>query len=122
MLLWHRKDGEKSKQNPWETIFDQKKMDAEKANRSSLFGGVVANVAKSLGVTENSTEKVETEAGSISGLSNQLDQTRDALNERGAKLSTLADKSDKLVSASQDFAAMAKELNRQSSQGFFSGW
>lgn len=99
-----------------------KKMDAEKANRSSLFGGVVANVAKSLGVTENSTEKVETEAGSISGLSNQLDQTRDALNERGAKLSTLADKSDKLVSASQDFAAMAKELNRQSSQGFFSGW
>lgn len=96
----------------------------ENANRDSLFGGLAANVSKSLGLTDNSTEKdnAQTEADSISGLSNQLNQTRDALNERGAKLSTLSDKSDKLVNASQDFAAMAKELNRASNQGFFSGW
>merc|ERR1712160_74436 len=82
----------------------------ENADRDSLFGGLAANVSKSLGLTDNSTEKdnAQTEADSISGLSNQLNQTRDALNERGAKLSTLSDKSDKLVNASQDFAAMAK--------------
>lgn len=96
----------------------------ENANRDSLFGGLTANVAKSLGLAENSTQKdnTQTEVDTISGLSNQLNQTRDALNERGAKLSTLSDKSDKLVNASQDFAAMAKELNRASNQGFFSGW
>lgn len=95
----------------------------ENANRDSLFSGM-ANVAKSLGLVENSKEKekAQSEGDTLSGLSNQLNQTRDALNERGAKLSTLSDKSDKLVSASQDFAAMAKELNRTSSEGFFSGW
>eukprot|EP00536_Pseudo-nitzschia_multiseries_P006230 jgi/Psemu1/255215/estExt_Genewise1Plus.C_1300023 len=91
----------------------------EKANRDSLFGGIMASVTKSLGGTEDTAESG---AASLSGLSNQLNQTRDALNQRGDKLATLSDKSDKLVNASQDFAAMAKELNRKSSQSFFSGW
>lgn len=95
----------------------------ENANRDSLFGGIAVNVAKSLGLSENLEEdKAKEQADAVSGLSRQLNQTRDALNERGAKLSTLSDKSDKLVNASQDFAAMAKELNKTSSQGFFSGW
>ena len=103
--------------------FDQLEAN-EKANRDSLFGGIMASVAKNLGGIEDPKEKdkAETGADTLSGLSNQLNQTRDALNERGDKLKTLSDKSDKLVSASQDFAAMAKELNKQSSQGFFSGW
>jgi len=95
----------------------------ENANRDSLFGGItLPNVAKTLGLAESSQDTSKTADDSLSGLSNQLNQTRDALNERGAKLSALSDKSDKLVNASQDFAAMAKELNRQSNQGFFSGW
>jgi len=96
----------------------------ENSNRESLFGSMTASVAKTFGLTDDTSDKAnkQSEADTISGLSNQLNQTRDALNERGAKLSALSDKSDKLVNASQDFAAMAKELNRSSSGGFFSGW
>jgi hypothetical protein len=90
----------------------------ENANRESLFGGIMATVAKAF--TEEDGTSQLSQADTISGLSAQLSQTRDALNERGDKLSGLADKSDKLVSASQDFAAMARELNRKSNQGFFS--
>jgi hypothetical protein len=92
----------------------------ENAGRDSLFGGMMATVTKALGESESTKDTSQTESDSLAGLSNQLNQTRDVLNERGEKLSTLSDKSDKLVSASQDFAAMAKELNRKSNQGFFS--
>jgi len=90
----------------------------ENSNRDSLFGGIVESVTSALGGAEGDNDL--SQADTISGLSSQLNQTRDALNQRGDKLSSLADKSDKLVSASQDFAAMAKELNRKSNQGFFS--
>lgn len=94
----------------------------EESNRDSLFGGFLAGVASSLAGSDIEPATAgAAQADSISGLSSQLNQTRDQLNERGDKLNTLAEKSDKLVSASQDFAAMAKELNRKSSQGFF-GW
>jgi hypothetical protein len=91
----------------------------ETAERETLFGGIVASVTSVLAGTAEQDPKELGPVDSISGLSTQLNQTRDALNERGAKLNSLADKSDKLVSASQDFAAMAKELNRKSNQGFF---
>ena len=88
----------------------------EKAQRDSLFGGMMETVTKAvLGQTEE-----EAPAEKIGGLSAQLGQTKDALNERGEKLNTLAEKSDKLVNASKDFATMAKELNKAShSQGLF---
>jgi hypothetical protein len=94
----------------------------ENDQRDTLFGGIVSSMTNAIsGTVEEDSGKTElSQAESISGLSSQLNQTRDALNERGAKLDGLADKSEKLVSASQDFAAMAKELNRKSSQGFFS--
>lgn len=92
----------------------------ENAGRDSLFGGIMATVTKALGESESSKDNSQTESDSLAELSNQLNQTRNVLNERGEKLSTLSDKSDKLVTASQDFAAMAKELNRKSNQGFFS--
>jgi hypothetical protein len=91
----------------------------ETAERETLFGGIVASVTSVLAGTAEQDPKELGPGDSISGLSTQLNQTRDALHERGAKLNSLADKSDKLVSASQDFAAMAKELNRKSNQGFF---
>ena len=88
----------------------------EKAQRDSLFGGIMETVTKAvLGQTEE-----EAPAEQIGGLSALLGQTKDALNERGEKLNTLAEKSDKLVNASKDFATMAKELNKAShSQGLF---
>ena len=92
----------------------------ENENRDSLFGGIVASVTNALGGTEDQDATQMSQADSISGLSSQLNQTRDALNERGDKLSSLADKSDKLVNAASDFEAMAKELNRKTNQGFFS--
>jgi uncharacterized coiled-coil protein SlyX len=64
-------------------------------------------------------ETEESQASSIQGLSAKLNQTRDALNERGEKLNTLSEKSEKLVNASQDFASMAKELNRESQNKWF---
>ena len=58
-------------------------------------------------------DKLESIAGKMSA-------TRDALNERGEKLAGLAEKSAALQDASRDFAAMAKELNRQTkSRGLF---
>jgi hypothetical protein len=88
----------------------------ENAQRDSLFGGIMETMTKA--VLGQSEEKAPAEQ--IGGLSAQLGQTKDALNERGEKLNTLAEKSDKLVNASKDFASMAKELNKAShSQGLF---
>lgn len=92
----------------------------EKAQRDTLFGGIVSSVTNALAGSSEDQPKEPSQADSVAGLSSQLNQTRDALNERGVKLNTLADKSDKLVSASEDFASMAKELNRKTNQSFFS--
>lgn len=86
----------------------------ELGNRESLFGNVMGNMAKAVFGEEDHTQ-----ANSLEGLSHSLNQTRNLLHERGDKLNTLADKSDRLVTASKDFATMAKELNRQTQGGFF---
>lgn len=92
----------------------------EKANRDSLFGNVMGNMAKAVfGEEEGEARQSQSHSDSIQGLSNTLNQTRNQLVERGEKLNTLAEKSDRLVNASKDFASMAKELNRQTSGGFF---
>jgi len=116
------KERQRKQQGKLKALANRLKKEEDDANRDSLFGGLASKFAEGLGLADDSKDKAETEADSIAGLSAQLDQTRDALNERGAKLGALNDKSDKLVSASQDFAAMAKELEKKSSQGFFSGW
>lgn len=90
----------------------------EATNRESLFGNVMDNVTRAVfGDEEQGTAKSHSDT--IEGLSQTLNQTRNQLLERGDKLNTLADKSDRLVTASKDFATMAKELNRQSQGGFF---
>ena len=90
----------------------------EAANRDSLFGNVLGNVAKAV-FGDDEEAATQLHADSIQGLSHNLNQTRNQLNERGEKLNTLAEKSDRLANASKDFASMAKELNRQSQGGFF---
>lgn len=93
----------------------------EHAQRDSLFGGVVENMAKAVfGGDSVGKDGAASAANEVLGLSASLGQTRDALNERGDKLNSLAEKSDKLVNASKDFASMAKELNQASrNQGLF---
>jgi hypothetical protein len=90
----------------------------DRDNRDSLFGSVMGSVAKAV-FGDEAEETAESRGDTVQGLSDQLNQTRDALNQRGEKLNTLAEKSDKLVNASQDFASMAKELNRKSQGGLF---
>jgi tetratricopeptide (TPR) repeat protein len=89
----------------------------QQANRDSLFGGVLE--AATNFVMGGGGEVASSPSTSMSGLTASLDQTRDALNERGEKLSTLNDKSAKLVDASSDFAKMATELRKQSEKGLF---
>lgn len=81
--------------------------------RSSLFK---SNSFKlSVKQTDNGKQTASSLASSM--LSN-LGQTRNAVLERGDKLNTLADKSEALNNASMDFAAMAKELNKQQNNFF----
>lgn len=93
----------------------------ERAQRESLFGGVMENMAKAVfGGESDGKDGASSTGNEVQGLSASLGQTRDALNDRGEKLNSLAEKSDRLVNASKDFAAMAKELNKSSkNQGLF---
>jgi hypothetical protein len=97
------------------------KLEAEEAaNRDSLFANVMDNVTRAVfGQEDRADSNPQSQADSIEGLSQTLNETRNKLLERGDKLNTLADKSDRLVNASKDFASMAKELNRKSQGGFF---
>jgi len=67
--------------------------------------------------TTTSTTNNKTVDRDIGDMKSKLDQTKDALNERGDRLNSLSDKTSALKDASQDFASMAKEL--QKSQGGF---
>ena len=55
----------------------------------------------------------------LHGMTSTLNQTRDSLNERGEKLSSLAEKTGALRDASKDFAKMAKELKESQQSGLF---
>ena len=94
------------------------RLDAEEqSNRESLFGGMLeAATNYVMGEDQNATQATSQQ---VSGLTASLDETRDALNQRGERLGTLNDKSAKLVDASADFANMAKELRKQSEGGLF---
>ncbi|KAL7564779.1 hypothetical protein ACA910_021042 [Epithemia clementina (nom. ined.)] len=90
----------------------------EKANRDSLFGGDVMEQAKNL-LFGGATEGPDKPAERMDGLMNSLGETRNALLERGDKLSSLNDKSAQMVSASEDFAKLANELRKKSERGLF---
>jgi len=81
--------------------------------RSSLFK------SNSFKLSEKQTDTVkQTDSSLASSMLSNLGQTRNAVLERGDKLNSLADKSEALNNASMDFAAMAKELNKQQSSFF----
>jgi hypothetical protein len=87
--------------------------------REELFGGFT-----SMGKTMMNylTGVDQDEEDTLSGLTETLGQTKDALHERGAKLSRLSEKTSALADASKDFAAMAralKESQQKANSGFF---
>jgi uncharacterized protein YlaI len=86
----------------------------EQSNRESLFGGMLeAATNYVMGEDQNGADATAQQ------LTASLDQTRDALNQRGEKLGALNEKSAKLVEASADFAKMANELRKKSEGGLF---
>lgn len=87
----------------------------EQANRESLFGGVLEHASRAVfGVAEplRVTDKTQE-------LNTSLNETRNALLDRGKKLESLGEKSSQMVDASADFARMAKELRRKTEGGLF---
>lgn len=92
----------------------------EDAQRESLFEGVMGKAANYLAYaeTEGPDSKPAAAAQQVAGMTDSLNQTRNALLERGDKLESLGEKTSQMVDQSAEFAKMAKELQRQS-QGFF---
>lgn len=63
------------------------------------------------------------EEDQLQSVTAKLSATRDAFNERGERLNSLAEKTAALQYASKDFASMAKELRKQQeSKGIFGGF
>jgi DNA-directed RNA polymerase subunit RPC12/RpoP len=90
----------------------------EKADRDSLFGGMLGQAATYVFGADDEEADMRP-AAQVEGLAASLGETRNALLERGEKLSSLDEKSAKMVDASADFAKMAKELRRKSEAGLF---
>ncbi len=98
----------------------EKKAKVDQEERVPNHRRSVTQARKSLGLeskakeaTNGTTEVTETNfkdrfANAMSGLG----QAKDSVLERGAKLESLAEKTESLEQASLDFANMAKELNR----------
>lgn len=98
------------------TTGDDNALDAEK---QELFGGAIMKNMKSLIMGEEEEE----EEDQIQSVTAKLSATRDAFNERGERLNSLAEKTAALQDASKDFASMAKELRKQQeSKGIFGGF
>lgn len=89
----------------------------EAADRDSLFGGMLEAATTFVMGGEDSRDALN--ANALGGLTSSLDQTRDALNQRGEQLAALNDKSAKMVDESANFSKMATELRKQSEKGFF---
>lgn len=87
--------------------------------REELFSGF-----SSMGKTMMNffTGQDQGEEGTMSGLTETLGQTKDALLERGTKLSSLSEKTSALADSSREFAALAKALKesqQKANSGFF---
>jgi transposase-like protein len=91
----------------------------EETQRDSLFGSMIENAAKMLAGEEEATKPASAVVNQVNGLTDSLNQTRNALLDRGQKLDSLGEKTSKMVDSSAEFAKMAKELQRQSERGFF---
>jgi hypothetical protein len=90
----------------------EEKEKAEQSSRDSLFGGIMDKATSLLAGEDEDVDQ-------IGGLHASLGKTKDALNQRGERLGALSEKTEKLMNASEDFAKMAKELEKSQSGGMF---
>ena len=89
------------------------------ADKQELFGGAIMKNMKNLIMGDDEDE----EEDQLQSVTAKLSATRDAFNERGERLNSLAEKTAALQDASKDFASMAKELRKQQeSKGIFGGF
>jgi hypothetical protein len=91
--------------------------ESDERNRESLFGGILEHATNY--VFGDVEQNEPSQSDKVQHLNQSLNQTRDALNERGEKLASLDEKTNELVNASSDFARMAKELRKKSEGGLF---
>lgn len=112
--ITEQRDAVQQRKDKMEAVRRQReeKEKAEEASRDGLFGGIM-DKATSLLAGE------DIEKDTTTGLQASLGQTRDALNQRGERLGALSEKTEKLMNASEDFAKMAKELEKAQSGGMF---
>lgn len=93
--------------------------DTVEADKQELFGGAIMKNMKNLIMGEDE----EDDEDQLQSVTAKLSATRDAFNERGERLNSLAEKTAALQDASKDFASMAKELRKQQeSKGIFGGF
>lgn len=88
----------------------------EDVNRKNLFGGALEHAASFVFGEQDEAARTNQ---SLGGLATTMGETRNALLERGDKLSSMNDKTAEMVDASAKFAKMAKELRKKSEQGLF---
>mmetsp|Transcript_3249 Transcript_3249/g.4571 ORF Transcript_3249/g.4571 Transcript_3249/m.4571 type:complete len:1057 (+) Transcript_3249:8-3178(+) len=91
------------------------------SDRSELFGGVFGRVKNYFEdiYASPKQQKAICEVNQGHALSNSLNRTKNAFNERGERLNSLSEKTAGLKDAASDFAKMAKELERSQRGGFF---
>jgi DNA-directed RNA polymerase subunit RPC12/RpoP len=89
---------------------------SDEENRESLFGGVLE---KATNLVFGEEDLAENTSNQVDNLASTMNQTKDALLDRGNKLTSLGEKTSQLVDSSHEFAKMAKELERQQKGGLF---
>jgi DNA-directed RNA polymerase subunit RPC12/RpoP len=89
---------------------------SDEDNRDSLFGNVME---KATNLVFGEEDRVENTSNQVDSLAGTMNQTKDALLERGTKLTSLGEKTSQLVDSSHEFAKMAKQLERQQKGGLF---
>lgn len=135
-----QRETQRKQQTKSAAVAKLEKLETEEANRNTLFGGALEQAA-SFVFGEQEEETASRTSQGLGGLAASMGETRNALLERGEKLSSLEDskfqwyysgvgkfgslltflsvESAKMVDASANFASMAKELRKKSEQGLF---
>ena len=85
--------------------------------KEGLFGSMLATFDTAH--EEDSKNKAQNMTSKTNNLAADLNQTRNALLQRGEKLNSVSDKSEALRDQSREFAKLARELEQQSRKGFF---
>ena len=100
-------------------IYELKRQQAQEERKALEAQAKEGLFGTSIGSNANQTTTAQDVTVKTHGLSAELNQTRNALLERGEKLQSVSDKSESLRNQSLEFANLAKQLEKQSRNGFF---